>query len=419
MMASTSSAHEEVGPSDTSPAPSPPSSPGYTPSKQPPPQHSSSNVQVDSENKQCVIHCCFKGTDKCYNFTEKTATKVLTVAEIRRENPTKETSLLNVALQVPDNIDTSENSKHGYHRLCYQRFTTTRCQSKPTKRPSEVTGSNENATKKRRSSTETAPLFPNICIICSTAGRKWYSEAGRRKSEGLRTCQTAWAETQIKTTAEQLQDHVFTQVKDGNLRAREAKYHPTCYKHYILKTKKVQERREKQDVNKSWAKFFDYVEDEIVCRGHVKTINELKEKLISIENEDGANIRKFDSYIKARLESQFGKDLQFYESEKRTLVFSQETPFESVVKTIDTNVPDEIRVQEVALYLRKCILESWENACTQDTPWPPSVQQLTQMEHVPEQLSSFLKTVISVKPDNVGAKTNIHAKSIAQDLCLC
>lgn len=88
------------------------------------------------------------------------------------------------------------NHVHGYHRLCYQKFTNV---SKLLKREAttDTDGLSHHPSKGRRVPAESSVLFPsNKCLFCNKLRKK-----GKGKEEPLTKCLTSSASNQIKEIA--------------------------------------------------------------------------------------------------------------------------------------------------------------------------------------------------------------------------
>ena len=71
--------------------------------------------------------------------------------------------------------------------------------------------------------------------------------------------------------------------------------------------------------------------------------------------------------------------------------------------------------KEVALSLRKLVLEAFENSQVQS--WPPNIDELKKTDILPSQLSSFLSMVFTGRTSDLSEKQKHLTLSIGQDIC--
>ena len=117
---------------------------------------------------------------------------------------------------------------HGYHRQCYQRFTST---SRLQKRKAGEDGSDSeqapkssNEKRKRSHSSSDHDLLPQKeCLFCGKRVKKT-----AKKFENLIKVQS-----KSREDAEAIQNTKIMALKDVDLVAKDARYHLSCYHHFI------------------------------------------------------------------------------------------------------------------------------------------------------------------------------------------
>ena len=115
-----------------------------------------------------------------------------------------------------------EENKYNYYRVCYQKFT-----------------GNFNRLKNyqmnisyRASHVSEKPIFNAICIFCNKKEKKKIYSKGLWTTECLSKFEYNGGEL-VKVCAEKNNDfELLTKIKDQDLFAREAQYHPSCRKEY-------------------------------------------------------------------------------------------------------------------------------------------------------------------------------------------
>lgn len=148
-----------------------------------------------------------------------------------RQSQDSENRLDNVCSNIPSAFVPAQ---YGYHRSCYQHFTTVSRIIKHKKQALNTSSEfGQSSVKKRRMSLHSAStpsrLLPaDKCLFCDK-GR--IRKSG--KEEHLVKCVTKTAEESIKRAAETKQDEIILlKIKDNDLVAKEAHYYASCGRNY-------------------------------------------------------------------------------------------------------------------------------------------------------------------------------------------
>ena len=132
----------------------------------------------------------------------------------------------------------------------------------------------------RQTSNPSSTILPQICIFC---GRDSKCKKGKNTREPLRCCAQLRLDQKLKTIATEQHDAKLIALTSNELVAKEAHYHPRCYKVY---TKPVKPLMGQNDTFKIDA--LRPTIDKLLasCEGHITFINDVnKTYLKKLEEE--------------------------------------------------------------------------------------------------------------------------------------
>ena len=128
----------------------------------------------------------------------------------------------------------------------------------------------------RQTSNSSSTILPQICIFCG--GDSKYKK-GTNTREPLRCCAQLRVDQKLKMIATERHDAKLIALTTDELVAKEARYHPSCYKVY---TKPVKPLMGQNDAFKIDALRSTIDELLASCEGHINFINDMKKTLNKI-----------------------------------------------------------------------------------------------------------------------------------------
>lgn len=314
---------------------------------------------------------------------------------------------------------------HGYHRLCYQKFTNV---SKLLKR--EATTNTDSLShhhlKRRRVSGYSGVLLPSDkCLLCNKLRKK-----RKGKEETLTKCKTTSASNLIKEKALTIPDYdIQAKVNDTDLVAREAYYHCSCYRMLTHEDERnsTQARgdEEAKDRNVSHVAAFeyisDYVNESIINNSNVGRLGMLKEKYLLFMQQnypEHYNPNYKTDKLKGKIQRRFGDKVKFWQPYYHTeLIYSAHVQSGQAVETaFQTAASDSRRLEESAMFLRSTIIAAYREAPA--LPWPPPPgNELKEWNFPPEHLSNFLSALLVGKSmDALSADNTRSVLSTGRDI---
>ena len=117
----------------------------------------------------CIIHCSNVKGRNISPVTDVSFRKIKDSCDIHMQHGTYSETYDHIIKDMPDEY---LNHVHGYHRICYQKFTNV---SKLLKREASIgsDGLPHHNVKKRRVSAESSIVFPsNECLFCTKQRKK-------------------------------------------------------------------------------------------------------------------------------------------------------------------------------------------------------------------------------------------------------
>ncbi|KAK3794870.1 hypothetical protein RRG08_001021 [Elysia crispata] len=264
-------------------------------------------------------------------FTEIGWKKICDIKCIRLQSDNPKIKLSNICEQIPE---APNDFCHGYHRPCYQTFTSLRQTEKRKANEQE-----EHSPRKKRTlnSQGTTLLLPSDqCLFC-----KKKNKYVKRKQDYLVKCVTETAKMSILNAAQQKSDsRVLGIVETACLIAREAHYHESCRRDYTrnvahttlpTSTCNIETQSKMEEAHSQAFHYIcDYVQKHIIDNATVERMTMLREKYLTYlqskyPQEYNPNYKT--DKLKQKLQKHFGEKVQFWQPNYRSeLVYSNEVP---------------------------------------------------------------------------------------------
>ena len=230
---------------------------------------------ITPKEVKCILHIGPKSDEKIKTFCEDTIRRVLYITEQRRKY-----FPYSKYIKVCDSLPNVISKEHGYHRTCYKNFTAIPTitdefenRNEPCDEPVLLRSSVDHP------SVSSSGVFEPTCAICN-------KESKGRAKEKLGTCQAFTAETNIKKSAETLNDStMIAKVGQVDFVAKEVKYHHTCRRKYLndadaykkkAASASVTKEETSYEINESTSNSIDYI---------AKAAREIRAEILKLKNE--------------------------------------------------------------------------------------------------------------------------------------
>jgi hypothetical protein len=337
----------------------------------------------------------------------------------------------------PDDLKTV-----GYHRQCYQRFTSNLHLLRDVTQPEPSTSQRHHSPRNRKLSypDSARPIFPKECIFCEKIEKK----GGDRKTERAQSFssykfkENAWQ--QIESQAEKMGlDRLHRQVKNQDLFACEAKYHPSCFKSFRTSFANYERgieraKRPKQTEYATMSAAHDqalklvlgHIQTHIVLKHEVLRLSSLRLLYVEeLKNHGYENSNYRSEKLLKRLQNDPIKDkIQFTRVDNKKdgvisfwVVYSSGITISNAIAQAYT-LGSTDKYRDIALLLRQKILKAFRES--KDLPWPPTTDdmELCSENLLPPELIRFLTMVMTGEEDvEISEKFERLVFSIGQDLC--
>ena len=316
---------------------------------------------------------------------------------------------------LPDDLESV-----GYHRQCYQRFTAN-LHLLGDERPTEVEASTSQRHHSPRKISSIGPIFPPECIFCD----KLEVKGGDRKTERTeyfsywKNKENAWQH--IESRAEKMGlDRLHRLVKNKDLFAVEAKHHPSCFKSFRTAfanhergirraegPKDTQHARMSAAHEKALIVVVENIKMHVVQRNEILRLSSLRQLYVEELERNGYENEKYraEKLLKRLQSNQIKDHVSFTKvphSTNNALSFwlvhsSVITVADAIAQAYVLGSAD--KYQDVALLLRRSILQAFDNS--KALPWPPTADnmELSSEELLPPDLVRFLKMVMVGKDE--------------------
>ena len=223
----------------------------------------------------------------------------------------------------------------------------------------------------------------------------------------------------LKRAEEKCDENLLKRIRGYDLFASQAKYHSTCRASYMIQSKTWRSSnyhsiKEQSELEVAHKKAFDYIiqaiDDKIIDKKEVMNLKDLRELYVTeLQNTE---------FSKNKLEKhrRLSKILSFVKlgGLSSNLVFSKQMELSSAIKSTYQLAKQDMNV-EVASSLRETVLKSFDQA--DNIGWPPTSDQLTNGNVVPEELTKFLTFLIDANSNQQTIRSHRLVNSLAQDIC--
>ena len=324
-----------------------------------------SSKQPCSSNKCCIVHYDDVKSQPLESLTEQGFLKIKEAAKLRLDQSDQNYRLESISKNIPDVFD---DSVHGKHRRCYQKFTN--CYFSTRKRPLECTletnpqPSSSKQSRRSLSFTSTSgPLFPSDkCLICDKNRVQV-----KHVKHYLVKCETITAANSIKAAAESKKDEVMLRKILGmDLIAREAHYHNHCRRNYTRMdsrnpTIKTSETSKLFDAHtEAFSYISKYIEETILAAQMVERLSMIRERYLHFllqHHPEAYNENYKTCRLKDKLVKHFGDRLRFWQpTTKGEIVYSADIDEgQAIALAFELASSDEKFLEEAALITRRHI----------------------------------------------------------------
>ena len=178
-----------------------------------------------------------------------------------------------------------------------------KCYKKWTRKSAE-----DDEVKTRKSSKQTSnsssTILPQICIFCG--GDSKYKR-GTKKRDPLRYCAQLKVDQKLRTIATERHHAKLIALTSDELVAKEARYHPSCYKVYTKPVKSLMWQNDTFKIDALRSKI-----DELLasCEGHITFINDVKKTYLKKLEEQGVETKNATKNLRRSIERNCS-DVQF------------------------------------------------------------------------------------------------------------
>lgn len=204
---------------------------------------------------------------------------------------------------------------HGYHRPCYQRFTS------HLDRLKEYSCGSEASTSRPTRSQGDQVLFKPDCIFCNSEKRKKVKVKGSWTTEGMSVFDRDGWQTILQTAEGKKDEKMLRRIRGHDLFACEAKYHQSCRVKYVQDPRKWQSLDEtaktKQQVTEqvhslAFSKVCESIDREVLQDEQMVKLSEFTEMYnlcLQANGLEHANYR--GTNLKIKLQNHYEERLSF------------------------------------------------------------------------------------------------------------
>ena len=224
---------------------------------------------------------------------------------------------------------------------------------------------------------------------------------------------------------------MLARIRDVDLFAAEAHYHPSCRKAYtraagLGRSMNIDVRNNQLDLEKTHQKAFESicntVSSQVIGKKQIIRLDDLREEYIRELNQTSyPNPNYRAEKLKAKLEKHdcIGEEIGIASVMDNTLSSSQGKCTSQIIFCKSMDIEGAIKLayilgnidsfKKVAGLLKQSILDAFQNS--EKIPWPPTAEYLKQLDGiVPNMLQRFLKMACQV------ARLNRIGLSVGQDI---
>lgn len=150
------------------------------------------------------------------------------IQEICRRRLAQPSSSVHRMATACANIPEALQPHHGYHQICYQRFTANLDRLKDT--PEDPVRS---ISRSSRRSSSHCVIFQPDCIFCNSVNRKKVKVKGCWTTEGMSVFDKDGGATVLNVAEIKRDEKLLTRIRGHDLFACEAKFHESCRMGYV------------------------------------------------------------------------------------------------------------------------------------------------------------------------------------------
>ena len=368
------------------------------------------------------------------------------IRDQRLTDPTESSyRMKEVGDQIPTTLEGADMEAIGYHRRCYQNFTSNlqclKCNKKSSTQHSK--SQKKYSPRKQPSAGATkSMLFPPECIFCIQLEIKVGGKTERIvKFQSWNHKEPAWKQVEPRAKALN-KTKLHRRVENVDLFAAEATYHPSCRNQFNtehLNHMRGSARAQKHDLEteqdhkiaahqQAYSAVKEYIRAHIIESNEVLQLSSLRHVYMSELEEHGApspDYRGENLMKRLQGDDELGNAIVFSKVSLRKkgclsfyLVYSTSiTLANAVAHAYKLGTADQLK--DVALILRGIIMKAFKESPA--LPWPPTADDLDvkPSDQLPEELVKFLNLVLggTSEVEKKCEKTQRLVFSIAQDLC--
>ena len=389
----------------------------------------------------CIIH--MKESKKA-GFTylssktkDSITLKLKEIAEKRlREDRSSVHRMEHVCESFLSSIESLSEDTHGYHRECYQRFTSNlnRLTSASTAEPEKVLKRSE-----RKSGETENIIFKPDCIFCNKEGKVSIKKGRCKTTEGLSFFDRNGG-PKILDHAEQIKDtKLLTRIRGYNLFSCEAKYHRSCRERFLNRKRDPSSWRsddpescsaqaELEKVHKeAFQKVQNVIELEVIEKQEImrfSTILAVYRDALKGTNFENDKYRAWKLKKKISNDHHLSSKIAFCTPKRDStqldsyLVYSQAMKIEDAVRaSFELGISVTDKIKESAIEIRHQIIQAFKTHC-QSQEWPPKADsQLDFQQLMPNSLQSFMRVLLTGSAQNKSENASRLMFSISQDIC--
>ena len=376
----------------------------------------------------CVIHFPDSKCDQFTPLTQPRLDKLNDIKQKRLNQPLKSSYRLSqICVQIPESL----SPEYGYHRDCYQRFTSKLDRLKEPENVSDQPGTSGTSHLLRRSRSDADTIiFTKDCIFCEKTGRKKIKKGSIWTTEDTTTFDYEGGET-VQRVAEVNQcERLLVRIRGYNLFSCEAHYHPRCRREFTHdpnhwrsadESNKLEQYNMEMSHTEAYKQVCQLVDAKLIETKGIIKLSDLVDKYIdALHDTSHPNPFYRTEKLKNKLQKSYPQSLSFVALPKKgqfrsMLVYSSDIDVDALIHmTYDLSNSD--KVKEVALSLRNDIFSAY--AASEALPWPPTAHQLEEsVEVLPGSIAKFLGILFIGSNVDGSTRVNRLIQSIGQDLC--
>ena len=218
------------------------------------------------------------------------------------EPATSNYRMADICQEIPD--DLTDKHQQGYHRGCYQRFTSNLNRLTALHGEDDVPSSSSDVPTsrvKRKPSAERV-LFEPVCVFCNETGRINIKKAGSRTTESTSSFEKDGWQHILQVAEQNQHEWLLRRIRGSDLFACEAKYHPKCRRQYIAnpehwRSGDPEATAEQSELEAAHEFCFrhvaKYVDETLLIAGQVVTLSSLRQMYIAKLDETRFANQKF------------------------------------------------------------------------------------------------------------------------------